>query len=236
MRLGMGAGLGLIAAVSGACGSSSAVVSASPSTTLPLGSATTSAPNATTSLSPTSVGSVPTTFPSVSQLEGISDYSYSEVTGNGQNSIAISGRVASATNFEFKSTVLSSYTVVANGKTYITLTNKVYSSPATSADVPPLVGFAEQVGNLAHNSSGMVLKHVGKCSFAGQAGDAWTISSANAPVNFGQIYRVCTSSSSGYLLSVIAEVQIGSGVPTVNEEFQVDSVGNVPPILVPTAG
>ncbi len=223
----LGAACGTSGSSTGANLSTSTTHSTGPTTTLPL--ALSSAPSST--LAP---GPAPP-FPSLSQLESLSNYSYSEVAGNGRQAISISGNVASKSNYEFKSTVLSAYTVVANGRTYTTLGNKVYSSPATSADVPPLPGFAVQVASLVSAPSAMLLRYIGACSFAGERGDAWTITTPSAPANFGEIYRVCTDASSGYLLYVIAEVETATSAPTVNEEFQVNSVGNVAPIRPPSA-
>lgn len=164
-------------------------------------------------------------FPSLNQLEGITNFSsYTD----GKSSLTQTEYVFSPTNYR---TVTGNVVeVLDNGQLYSQVGNLSQydsSSKATGNDIPELYSYAEQVNGL-FNDPVVKVKKEGSCSYANQNGNLWNIY-FNQVSNYAQGYLVCTQNPKGYLLSVQEGAELGSANSTYSVEIHLLSVGGVPP-------
>ena len=174
-------------------------------------------------------------FPTLTELSGLNNYTYAEAISSGSTSIQLVGKVDSTTNFEYKSNLASFYTVVLDGRVYTVAGSRVVSDRASSINIPPLSGFANQVEALVLNTVSDTVAKQGSCSQAGQSGESWQIDARDAQGTAAGQYFVCVQSAQGYLLSLVANGIAANGAAAMHETFRITSVGGVPYLPPPVA-
>jgi hypothetical protein len=176
-------------------------------------------------------GTQNSSFPSVGALSSFTNYTFTETSGAGTASLTITGRVYDARDYETEVGSTKQYYV--NGYAYGVLGTIISKTPASSNDVPPLGGYATQVGDVVHKSLGITVKKLGSCSVANHQGTSWAIGTGTTPSAYSQLYQACTDATTGGLLSLQAGAHIGSSQPEINESFALTSIGTVGPIAAP---
>lgn len=201
----------------------------------PPSSGTANAPSGSsaTSSSPTTAGggTQNASFPSVSALSSFTNYTFTETSGAGTASLTITGRVYDARDYETE--VGSTQQYYVNGTAYGVLGTIISKTPASPTDVPPLGGYATQVGDVAHKSLGITVKKLGSCEVANHQGISWAVGTGAVPSAYSQLYQACTDAKTGGLLSLQAGAHIGSAQAEINESFTLTSIGTVGPIAAP---
>jgi hypothetical protein len=206
------------------CGSSAS------SSAPPTSSASHSSGSSATSGSATTTtgGTQSTSFPSVSALSSFTNYTFTQSSGGGA-SFTVTGRVYDEQDYETE--VGGSQQYFINGTAYTVVGSAISQSAVSSpTDVPPLGGYATEIGNDALKA-GDTVKNLGSCQAAGHQGILWSIGLGNAVVS-QQLYKVCTDAKSGGLLSVQAGGSSG-GAQGTSESFALTSIGSVGPIAAP---